>query len=301
MRTLLALLGLALSAHSICYYPNGAVSRQDTPCRNDLDQSACCGQGFACLSNGMCKTTGREQDTPPDTNYLRGSCTDRSWRSGNCPSFCLQENMDNIGAASGVQACPGDYSETRFFCINKQADGCRIAGKVLVFPCKSLSPYRPGTNVDIRGEYETDNERCQAPTVVTTIGYQANIPSSGSSTTATSTPPSTQSVPPMDPDGRMGNNNNNDNNNNKSSSSSGSSGSSSATQVGVGIGVGVGVGIPVLAGAGAALIVMNRRRRKAAAASQFVGPTEQFKNQEPREMAHSAETQVMMPRHELST
>ena len=73
-----------------CYYPNGDLVLADSPCDPDAEHSACCGAppfGVACLSNKLCRTQ------PGD--FSRGSCTDPTWQSPECPSFCMCEYKGN--------------------------------------------------------------------------------------------------------------------------------------------------------------------------------------------------------------
>ena len=62
-----------------CYKANG-VKSNDIPC-GFSSLSTCCGEGWDCLSNGLC----RKQGT---TAYSQGTCTDPEFR--NCLSFCNQ-------------------------------------------------------------------------------------------------------------------------------------------------------------------------------------------------------------------
>lgn len=70
-----------------CYFPNGVIARNDYPC-TDLTNSVpgiqvhCCEVGRTCLPNRMC--SGNQQDENP----MRGTCTDSTWNSPNCPKFC---------------------------------------------------------------------------------------------------------------------------------------------------------------------------------------------------------------------
>jgi hypothetical protein len=69
-----------------CYFHNGDLAAFDIPCTNltTLDDAdiPCCGSGRQCLENRMCSSV------EGDPNPSRGSCTDQSWQSGNCPQFC---------------------------------------------------------------------------------------------------------------------------------------------------------------------------------------------------------------------
>jgi hypothetical protein len=110
---------LAGLAGAVCYYPDGSVA-QDIPCTDDTTQSTCCGTGYACLglssSFYLCAATGDELDKPGASQYVRGSCTDKSWRSGNCPSVCVDPNRDNTGGGNGLAQCPD--SDDLFWCIS---------------------------------------------------------------------------------------------------------------------------------------------------------------------------------------
>ena len=73
------------TAAQTCYYPNGEEAFKDTPCQTTQpgQTSACCASSAICLDNKLCL---------PQVGYeeviWRGSCTDRSWQSGDCPQFC---------------------------------------------------------------------------------------------------------------------------------------------------------------------------------------------------------------------
>lgn len=79
-----------------CYSPNGDLQINDVPCNPSTGAggvSFCCGRGFTCLSNRVCMLS---QDTSTGTvtrvgSTYRASCTDKSWKSTECPSFCTGE------------------------------------------------------------------------------------------------------------------------------------------------------------------------------------------------------------------
>lgn len=75
---------------AICYYPDRSLSPQDVPCSDSEGESNCCGPGYACLSNKVCRQAHRDDNgNIIKYTYGRGSCTDRNWRSSACPSFCI--------------------------------------------------------------------------------------------------------------------------------------------------------------------------------------------------------------------
>lgn len=87
--TYLAYLGL-LATHTRvalgkkCYYVDGTEAGIDYPCNPDAENSFCCGMspwGFACLENGLCQSE--------DGKIVRGSCTDKTWKSDACTKLCM--------------------------------------------------------------------------------------------------------------------------------------------------------------------------------------------------------------------
>ncbi|KAF6804747.1 hypothetical protein CSOJ01_09967 [Colletotrichum sojae] len=107
----LCLLSALPGALAICYFPDGSVAA-DTPCQDGTDASVCCGSGYACLANGMCKATGKELQKSDATIFVRGSCTDKTWRSSKCPLFCIDQNN---GGGAGVMKCQNTL-EDPFYC-----------------------------------------------------------------------------------------------------------------------------------------------------------------------------------------
>lgn len=76
-----------------CYSPNGDLQIHDVPCNPSTGAggvSFCCGRGFTCLSNKVCmlsQDTSTGDVTRVGSTY-RASCTDKSWNSTECPTFC---------------------------------------------------------------------------------------------------------------------------------------------------------------------------------------------------------------------
>lgn len=76
-----ALLTFSSSALATCYFPNGQISPADTACDPSAIESSCCYKNQACLSNGLCVS---DPHNPELARLHRGTCTDQSWKSGNC-------------------------------------------------------------------------------------------------------------------------------------------------------------------------------------------------------------------------
>lgn len=115
----LLLLQYISPATATCYYPNGGTAN-DVPCNSETDESTCCGTGYACFGISsqyyLCKSTGDEIQKSGASTYVRGSCTDKTWRSGNCPSVCVDPDRDDVSGGNGVGKCPN--SDTEFYCIS---------------------------------------------------------------------------------------------------------------------------------------------------------------------------------------
>ena len=84
---LLALFIHPLVAKATCFYPQG-VEAPDFPCKPSEENSTCCGENYVCYSNGLCRP-GPNAVNHGLTDFYRGSCTDPTWTSPECPLFCL--------------------------------------------------------------------------------------------------------------------------------------------------------------------------------------------------------------------
>jgi hypothetical protein len=131
---------LVIGAAATCYFPDGSVA-QDTPCTSSTNDSTCCGTGFACLGHEssffLCMATGDELKKPDESLFVRGSCTDQTWRSENCPAVCAQPGRDNTGGGNGVASCPN--SPDLFYCISTGLgeQNCSSGFNLIDFGCKS--------------------------------------------------------------------------------------------------------------------------------------------------------------------
>ena len=79
-----------------CYWPNGQVANDTTPCKSS-SPSACCGTNDLCLSNGFCLV---------DMFLARHACTDQNFNDPSCPQSCKNILPDR---AKNLQQC--SYSE----------------------------------------------------------------------------------------------------------------------------------------------------------------------------------------------
>ena len=92
---------VTMTAAQTCYYPDGSVSERDTPCRatSQGQASECCAWLDVCLDNSLCLA----QDGGEVIS--RGTCTDRSWQSDQCPKYCQDGIFPTISCAMREMSC----------------------------------------------------------------------------------------------------------------------------------------------------------------------------------------------------
>ncbi|CEL08955.1 hypothetical protein ASPCAL12099 [Aspergillus calidoustus] len=106
LRLLCPAIYLGLST-ATCYYPNGSPATGDVQCQSGPN-SACCGQGAICLSNGLCLGVSQP------FGLSRGSCTDPNFEIDECPKACT--NVQLNGGCTIVMY--NNTAEGSFYCCN---------------------------------------------------------------------------------------------------------------------------------------------------------------------------------------
>src|SRR6266536_4153354 len=111
------LVSISTPVSATCYWPNSTlyannpdsstVSADDHPCNPNADASVCCGTGWTCLSDGVCKIHLKEADY-----YYRGTCTDYTWKSKECPGFCFQSSRFPLRANASKEPAHPDHFYT---------------------------------------------------------------------------------------------------------------------------------------------------------------------------------------------
>ncbi|KAL6705423.1 hypothetical protein ACN47E_006688 [Coniothyrium glycines] len=89
-----------------CYYPDGKNATALIPCNADADVSHCCRDTDLCLTNGMCFSSGLAY-------IVRRGCTDRTWKSPDCPNAC---NIDGFRSGDAALTPCGLYND---FCCGQ--------------------------------------------------------------------------------------------------------------------------------------------------------------------------------------
>lgn len=86
-------LGVCLQAGPACYDPFGKLAVDDLPCNPTAVESFCCGAGWSCLTNQLCRDVEGGVEGGVEGSVARGTCTDKSWSSTECPDYCASEWM----------------------------------------------------------------------------------------------------------------------------------------------------------------------------------------------------------------
>ena len=82
-----------MSSAQPCYFPDGSISTNDSPCHapfTDDGASACCAHSDVCLDNNLCLA----QNGPELIS--RGTCTDKTWQSPECSQYCSDGNYISL-------------------------------------------------------------------------------------------------------------------------------------------------------------------------------------------------------------
>ena len=107
-----------------CWFPDGTEDKRPgniRPCADSTD-ATCCPTGYACLSNNLCEYTNSKWvpgDAIRENQFIRSSCTDKTFTNPACASFCTTEKNAKI-KGQGMKQCP--ENKNRFYCKNSETD-----------------------------------------------------------------------------------------------------------------------------------------------------------------------------------
>lgn len=129
---------------ALCWFPDGqTVAVSDEPC-DPNGNSTCCGPGWACLSNNICERTSYVSNSSAGSQYVRGSCTDPTWNSPNCPRYCDNPAIgDNLQGGIGMLPCPN--SDLEWYCEDSGTStlNCAATQGVFTFQGVLTIPFTP--------------------------------------------------------------------------------------------------------------------------------------------------------------
>ena len=81
-----------------CYFPNGVLAPNFTPCDGTARVSHCCKNAEACLTSGLCYGS-------DDHSINIGTCTDENWNDSNCFQSCPRTSGELIITKSWLRCC----------------------------------------------------------------------------------------------------------------------------------------------------------------------------------------------------
>lgn len=132
------------SSDATCYWPDGSETGDNyLPCGDGgTPHSTCCSRGWMCLSNGLCMAAGQDPDNLAEASIVQGGCTDRTWRTMDCTSWCVDDDdlEDVLNRAQPINNCPG--SNNTFYCaLADDNDDCDEEGEIIRFPgmCRQMT------------------------------------------------------------------------------------------------------------------------------------------------------------------
>jgi hypothetical protein len=228
----------ALADVPLCFYPDGSTAQSDFACNLTAEHSFCCAVGYNCLENKICVAVG-------ESDWNRGSCTDKSWNSPECPRFCMDFRQNGgsfiVNCAEDAGVCCYD---TLVFPEENRVDCCS-ANLTEQNPVTML-PGEPTPFTLITSGASTQTRILSSSSSSSTSATSTTSSSTTStSTTPTSTTPSSTSSPTDGPSATP-----------TPAASSSSSSLTTGAYVGIAIGIAAAVGI-----LGAAILLFRKRRR----------------------------------------
>ncbi|KAF3404165.1 hypothetical protein DPV78_002765 [Talaromyces pinophilus] len=224
------LLAPSAEASRQCYFPNHKLAVNDTACTAG-SVSVCCQQGAACLDNGLCYLP----SASAAGGFIRGSCTDQTWASQDCPQYCTDDipgGIFNSLSDAGVVACGG----TKYCCESDNVTTCdcqtgngtfSLAGSISIFTTIGSSVTTTSSSTSSSSTTSssvTTTSALPSSTISSVTGSASPSPAAASVTTSTTSTIAT------------------------STSTASSSGSNEAVKVGVGVGVPLGIALLVVIG-----------------------------------------------------
>lgn len=270
LTTISSVLVFSSSTLGACFFPNGGEAGADTACNPNAIESACCFDNQACLSNGLCVSDPKD---PVKRRTHRGTCTDKDWRSGNCPRQCL--SIDNNGVP--VYSCNNTQNVPESFCC---FDNCKCTTGFDTFSFDTLP---------------------EDVFTVTIIGDPSFTQTRPSTSTSASSSVGSSVVPPLIPAATT------------SAANSAAPSESQSEQSGpntVALGAGLGIGLPVAAALLIGGFFLWRRKKRTRQGEAYLGKAHELPDEPayypadgPVKYAHYASTEMQgdVPLHELSS
>ncbi|KAK8212484.1 hypothetical protein IWZ01DRAFT_502263 [Phyllosticta capitalensis] len=162
-----------------CYFPNREIDTDGYVCNTTAaangDGSACCLHNDACYESGTCY-----QDWS-GISYRR-SCTDKDWRSGNCPDYCLDDASQ--GDYARITQCVTDTAAS--CCVTNGTESCCDGNTTNYFTWKPgyIQAVINGDGTNRLGPYVSANGVTQGVASSTAAATSTSSTSAASTTAA---------------------------------------------------------------------------------------------------------------------
>jgi hypothetical protein len=223
---------LADTGVPLCYYPDGGTAKGDYACNLTAEHSFCCAVGYNCLDNKICVAVG-------NSNWNRGSCTDKTWNSPECPQFCTNF-LPNKGSV--VIDCGEDVGvccDDTFLLPEENRLHCCSANLTEQNPVTMLPGERTPFTLISKGASTQTRILSSSSTSATSATSSSTTSESSSTTATTTTSTSSTSSPSATP-----------------AASFSSSNLPTGAYVGIAIGIAAAIGL-----LGAAIFFFRKRQR----------------------------------------
>ncbi|KAK0718975.1 hypothetical protein B0T21DRAFT_414993 [Apiosordaria backusii] len=251
-----------------CYYQDGREATSDAPCDPDAENSMCCFRGSphgrACLANKMCQS--------PDGKTIRGSCTDRDWKSPECADLCRSVDY---GGANLISCSNVTDRDTSFCCEKTEKANCCDSG-IGRFELQPPQPITLAFWDSSEGTYSV------VARISTSTSSSTSSTTSASTTPSESTRTSTTTSTGGAKETGSGSSNTNEGSSDTREGSTGGSDQASASPSGglppaaqAGIGVGVAAIVVLLAVIAWLVWKLNKNRQALVEPAPFLDPTQQ--------------------------
>ncbi|KAK4039877.1 transcription initiation factor IID, 18kD subunit-domain-containing protein [Parachaetomium inaequale] len=296
MKTLFSLvvhLSLLQTCLGLCYYPNGDLAKDDHPCDPDAEHSPCCAAptvGKACLANKLCVS--------PENIYARGSCTDPTWMSPECPNYCTRQP----GQGWDMVSCSNVTKTDTSWCCFGETNCCNSGrGRVDILPNANTWALWDSTKTQWTVVSPLSTAQATSTTSSTPSASTSSSPTSTTGTNSGASQQSSQTGEATSPASATGTAGTAGTAGGQSSEATSSTGLSTGAQAGIGVGAAIGA---LLIATVAYLWWKLNKANKTAAESQWMAaaaypPPAPASSYYPQDPAPKYELQGERATHEL--
>jgi len=188
------ILSFALADVPLCFYPDGSQAQSDYACNLTAEHSFCCAIGYNCLDNKICVAE-------EYSDWNRGSCTDKTWNSPDCPRFCMDFSSSGgswlVNCGEKDVCCYDTLAEFPNDCCSANLTGqnpvSMLPGEPTPFTLITSGASTQTRSLSPSSSSSTTTATSTTSTITTST---STTPSSTASPTTTSTPSPTAAASP---------------------------------------------------------------------------------------------------------